>query len=499
VRHGSTPLRLAPRRPGWTGRPDSARAAGPPDDARRSDRSEALLLAGAILALALIARFVPAARPLLVVPVGLAAFVFGRRSFHLGAAFYLLMLPFLDLLPRQIFGIPTLNSRNLMLLSLLALVIFRPRSRSEAHASGAGAVLALTIAVFAWMLIGVVIAYYRHSVPIGQSLDLWINMAAVVAPLFLGAAAAREGERSRRFLSGTLLVAAALVSVWALSGHLAKVAGGGDPIRMRSAGIFGQPNSFGAFLALALPGFLVLAAGSFPPLARLLGAGGALVVLTCLANALSRGSIVAAAAGFAALGLLRHRLLLVGVTVVAVLGGPLLLPSIVAERFNETFVGQEGTEGLDSSAFTRLEMYRAAPEVFRAAPITGHGLGAYPSAAYRVGGQRLARSPHSWYIQVMAEFGAIGVLLFGAWTLAIVAALWRQRASPSRLGAALGNALLASTVALAVVCFFQKPFVDNELILPLYFAGVGLAVGVSVPAQRGASAGPRSLAAIPKE
>ena len=191
--------------------------------------------------------------------------------------------------------------------------------------------------------------------------------------------------------------------------------------------------------------------------------------------------------------------MLVAVTALALLAGPLLLPSIVADRFSESFVGQEGTEGLDNSAYTRIEMYKAAPEVFQMAPIIGLGLAAYPSAAFRVGGQRLARSPHSWYIEVMAEFGAIGVLLFAAWTLSIFMALWRQRSSPSPVGAALANALLASTVALAVVCFFQKPFVDNELILPLYFAGVGLAVGVGVPPQRGAIAGPRPLAAIPKE
>jgi hypothetical protein len=99
----------------------------------------------------------------------------------------------------------------------------------------------------------------------------------------------------------------------------------------------------------------------------------------------------------------------------------------------------------------------------------------------------------------MAEFGAIGLFLFGAWTIAIVAALWRQRSGPTAVGAALANALLASTVALAVVCCFQKPFVDNELILPLYFAGLGLAVGVAVPLGRGTVAGPRPLAAISKE
>jgi len=459
-----------------------------------------LLLGAVIVALALVARFLPAARPLLVLPVGLGAYLFGRRSFHLGAAFYFLMLPFLDLLSNQVLGVPALNARNLMLLALLALITFRPHLPGrEVQRSGAGAIFPLTIVVFAWMLLSVVTAYYCHSIPIGQSLDFWINMAAVVVPLSLGAEAARQGERSRRFLAGTLLAAALLVSLWALSGHLAKVAGGADPTRIRSAGMFGQPNSFGAFLALALPGFLALAAGSFPPLARLVGAGGALVVLTCLANALSRGSIVAAVVGFAVLGLLRHRGMLVGVTILALLVGPLLLPSIVADRFNETFLGQEGTEGLDNSAYTRIEMYKAAPEVFRAAPIIGHGLGAYPSAAYRVGGQRLARSPHSWYIEVMAEFGAIGMLLFAAWTLSIVAALWRQRSAPTTLAVTLGNAMLASTAALAVICFFQKPFVDNELILPLYFAGVGLAVGVGAPERGGATAGPRPLAAISKE
>jgi len=494
------PLRLAQRRPGWAGRTHSARGEGTTDSARHADWVETLLLGVTIVALALVARFLPTGRPLLVLPVGLAALIFGRRSLHLGAAFYFLMLPFLDLLPKQVLGVPSLNSRNLMLLALLAIMLFRSQlSRFAGHRTGAGAVPALTITVFAWMLIGIVNAYYRHSVPIGQSLDVWSNMAAVVVPLFLGAVAAREGERPRRFLAAALLTAALLVSLWALSGHLAKVAGGGDPTRMRSAGMFGQPNSFGAFLALVLPGFLVLAASSFPVVPRLVGAGGALVVLTCLANTLSRGSIVAAAVGFVVLGLLRHRVMLVAVAALAFLAGPWLLPSIVSDRFNVTFGGEEGTEGFDNSAYTRLEMYRAAPEVIRAAPIMGHGLGAYPSAAYRVGGQRLARSPHSWYIQVVAEFGVIGTLLFGAWTLAIVAALWRQRSAPSTLPVALGNALLASTAALAVICFFQKPFIDNELILPLYFAGVGLAIGVGVPDRGSAAPGPRPLAAIPKE
>jgi hypothetical protein len=37
--------------------------------------------------------------------------------------------------------------------------------------------------------------------------------------------------------------------------------------------------------------------------------------------------------------------------------------------------------------------------------------------------------------------------------------------------------MIGSTVALAVVCFFQKPFFDNELITPFYFLGLGLALG----------------------
>jgi O-antigen ligase len=455
-----------------------------------------LLLAGAVAALALVARFVPEGRPFLVLPVGVGALLLGRRSFHLGAAFYFLMLPFLDLLPRQISGIPAINPRNLMLVALLGLLVLQSRRPSPGtEERRGGAVLALAVVVFAWMLVGVPIAYQSHSIPVAISLDTWLNMAAVVVPLVLGVAVVRQGPRQRRFLAGALLVAVTLVSTWAFIGHAAKVAGGGDPTRLRSAGMLGQANSFGAFLALALPGFLTLFAGSFRPLARALGAAGSLLCLACLATTLSRGSILAAGAGFLVLGLLRHRALLVGGIVLALFAGPWLLPTAVSERFNETFVGQEGTEGLDNSAYTRLEMYRAAPEVFRNAPIIGHGLGAYPSAAFRVGGQNLARSPHSWYILVATEFGAIGTLLYGAWTLSIVAALWRQRSSPSYMGAALSNALLASTAALAVICFFQKPFVDNELILPFYFAGVGLAIGAGLPAVTGAAAGPRPLAA----
>jgi len=143
-----------------------------------------------------------------------------------------------------------------------------------------------------------------------------------------------------------------------------------------------------------------------------------------------------------------------------------------------------------------MDMYRISPEVFARGPVVGNGLGGFAVAARRLGHTRLARSPHSWYIQVFTEMGLVGAAGFAWLTLAVVLGLWRAHRIACGWDGAMATALLASTAALAVVCAFQKPFTDNELILPLYFAGVGLALGVAPVAAAGRRAGQPFLALL---
>jgi O-antigen ligase len=448
-------------------------------DAPGGVRKDVLLILLSILLFATVAKFVHPLRPILILLLGFMVYVLARRSFHLGVSLYAMSFAFLSLMPGRLFGIPALNASNLMVIALTGFLLFAAAKERESRSGSGfhGVPLALA-GVYVWLVVGVAVATVVNGVGLGLGVELLRKFFAVSVPFFMGLAVSRQGLRQRAFTVGMVLASVLLITSWAMVGFGRNLARGRDPSEIRLEGRLGQPNSVGAFVALYLPGFVALAAEGKTIRLRLLGWGGGALCISALFYTRSRGSILAAAGALAVLGVLRYRKLLAVTVLAVVVFGPWFVPDHVIQRFEVTFQGEKDLEGFDRSSYVRREMYRFAPTVIRASPVIGHGLGAYPVAAARLGRADLARSPHSWYLEVLTELGLVGFLVFGWLTVACFRSLWRRAREPAtHLDSALATAMIGSTVALAGICFFQKPFFDNELITPFYFLGLGLALG----------------------
>ena len=232
------------------------------------------------------------------------------------------------------------------------------------------------------------------------------------------------------------------------------------------AGLAVLGQSRGAVLAAAASGIVVLALlpGRLRRVVALLVAGGCLapalpalldVFNESATDAAMRGGAVAlllacAAAGtiWAALftleergraaGLRPRRVVAVAVAALAVLTAAVAVASagritrVVDEQYS-AFVTLDAerqaatTSRLASGAGNRYDYWRIAIDAWREHPLAGVGAGGYdkPYFARRATAEAI-RQPHSLPLQVLAELGIAGALVFAGILLAIAAGAWRR-------------------------------------------------------------------------
>lgn len=459
--------RLARHR-GRSQAPDAGRTA--------SSFQEAVALAGFLLVWTAATKALPFAREGMGLVFGLSALFLARRSLHLGVSLYALSFAFIPLFPGRLLGIPAFNVQNMMQVGLASLAFLEWATSKGPRSVGRGALKMMAV-TYVWLVISAFMAVMEAGNTLGNGLDLWWNYILATLPMFFSAAVARQGRRESAFLLGALGVSIAILCAWAYIEYRIDLRGAARYVRM--AGRFGQANNFGGMLSLVLPGFVAVAWEGAGRLRKIAGGMGCFLCGLCLLSTASRGSLLAAGLALLTLGMLRYRGLLLLTTAVVLLAGPYLLPEQVMERFDSAMESEVGEDGeIDNSTEIRKNMYLFAPEAFAENPVFGAGLGGFPAMARRLGRPELARSTHSWYIEVLTEMGIVGMLIFGGLTLAIVSGLLAgPRGKPGTLDGALTHVMLASTVALAVICLFQKPFLDSEFIVPPYALALGLALG----------------------
>lgn len=174
--------------------------------------------------------------------------------------------------------------------------------------------------------------------------------------------------------------------------------------------------------------------------------------LYCLLYAFSRGGYFALMVGVAVVGLLRMRSLLVALVVVLI-AWQTLLPASVQERITMTTADADSSRGeeFDSSAQTRLVLWKDAIELFKRNPVTGTGFQTYEFMG-RVGPYR---DTHNYYVKVLAETGVIGMALFLVLLWKLVRAggvLFYTSSDP--FWKALGLGFLALVICAIVLNFF---------------------------------------------
>ncbi len=147
----------------------------------------------------------------------------------------------------------------------------------------------------------------------------------------------------------------------------------------------------------------------------------------------SRGAYLAILVSVFILGILKDRkLLLFGA--IFLVTWQLIVPAAVTERVNMT---HDANGELEASAQERVNLWEEAKTSIASDPIFGIGFGTYQLTAHEAG----LRDTHNWFIKVMVETGAIGMilaLLLLQQMLALAYRLFRKADDPLYRGLGLG-------------------------------------------------------------
>ncbi len=241
----------------------------------------------------------------------------------------------------------------------------------------------------------------------------------------------------------------------------------GTPFNRAALG-FGQPNGLGLYLAVVLP-LVAWRASTATGSARWLWRGGLAATAAGLLATFSRGSWGAVVFGVGALALAgdwRRSVRLMGGVLLAALVLDLVSGGMVRDRITET-VG-------DWTVEQRGALMLAGVLMFLDRPLLGFGPGGYEAELDRFGIQvpqlwDFEATPHNAYIQMGAETGFVGVILY----VALLALMIRAAARTARArasSAALDRALLWSLGAVAIAGFFIWPFAldTGEAVIVLF-------------------------------
>ncbi len=225
----------------------------------------------------------------------------------------------------------------------------------------------------------------------------------------------------------------------------------------RFEGFIGQPNAYGQFLVLFLPGCIALFLRQKGTL-RLLAALGVFTTLLALILTASRGSYAGCLGGaiIAALYLRQHIssqvMIRAGAAAIAVCGVALAVTFVTgyAELYADRVASFEGNPHVVTSGRTSIWANALASMIEHPVSfLTGYGFYSYDSA-------RIFRlAPHNMYLSFLYNLGIIGVILFiGIFARVLAVA----RASVGRASGTLRTDLIAfvfGALSFLVAIFFS--------------------------------------------
>jgi O-antigen ligase len=248
--------------------------------------------------------------------------------------------------------------------------------------------------------------------------------------------------------------------------------------------VWGNPNSLGLIMACIC--WPVLLWRSILPAPRREYTRRLIPLLACgvlLVVSLSRASITAACliSMFLLLGTRRYRILLLGVTLLAV---TLLCIFLVApERFqnaSETFMYKKGEHG--NLADSRQKPWERSLRSFREHPWLGWGFGAADNSAgwrlnYVTQGQ-LTRERGSSYLTLLETTGILGTLPFALLLLSLIHEIWRVFLWLRRSGSVNQPAVVAAAIILGGL--INAVFEDWMFAVGYYFCVIFWVIALSL-------------------
>jgi O-antigen ligase len=303
----------------------------------------------------------------------------------------------------------------------------------------------MSIALVAWAYLGVLTTSFPDTVIAYNA-----EFAKICAVIFVAANVINTRARFRAFAVGTIIV----WGYFPIRGTLFSYFIYHGDVQGRAAWnyIYSNPNDLAGLCLLQLSmalGMLAVEKRGWVQLGMKFAVS-VLVLIIILTQ--SRGAVIAFVA-FGALGVRRYfrnvRAIL-SLLVLAVLVY-LIAPDSAWRRFSTIkTAGKNDAALLDpetvdlatrqdqGSSQQRLAIWTVAAAIIEKNPLTGVGLGAYPEAHYRMSARpefdpnsRGFRDAHSTYLNVMAETGVLGFILFMG---IIVLTLKEARAARKRFG-----------------------------------------------------------------
>jgi len=255
------------------------------------------------------------------------------------------------------------------------------------------------------------------------SADRAVTLAQLAAMVWMIGETARAGVRFR------LLMAAYLAGSTLAAGlTLSRYFRGLETYYRRYAAPGFDPNDMGLTLALAIPMALYLDAQT-RGWVRWAYRGCAVFVVAGVLLTASRTALMVSLTGFALIPLLWKRIgfeqRVVSLAILGLLVGGMLF---LAPKPSRERLASPPAEMQGGKVVSRLGIWRAGLQVFRAHPIKGIGAGAYPQAVEPLIG-RPARAGHRYvahntYLSVLVETGLLGFGLFSSLIAAVILMVW---------------------------------------------------------------------------
>jgi O-antigen ligase len=236
-------------------------------------------------------------------------------------------------------------------------------------------------------------------------------------------------------------------------------------IGLRAAGPFVNPNYMGTFAVAVLVGILAAWTAIASPIGRAMLVGLVVLCVIALVQAQSRGAVVAGFAGLAALVWLRSRPLALAVVGMGLVAAVLIYPAFVEWRLTNLrgSVSDAGYVAMTESDDARLNATLAGPAMFLSEPIFGVGFGEFVEKSVTVSGLETGINAHNWYVNVLAEQGITGGILWLGATVAVAYELRSRRGVARMVGVAVLTTLVVgflflegptSVQLVAVPCLF---------------------------------------------
>lgn len=430
------------------------------------------LLPSSVLATAAIFGVLAAIGPAIAVGVA-AAIVFAYIVFADFAAGFAILafLSFLEILPTSGSLSPAKGAGLLLAVAWLARISLREREERDFFADHPQ----LTWLMIAFLTWGAITLLWSTQTGPGLTALSRYLPNILLLPI---AYTAMRGRRDVMLVLAAIVIGAVLAAGFGiLQPPEASIA-----LEGRATGTIGDPNELAAALLVGL----ALAAGfalgrERSPALRL---GALLAIPLCAAGiflSLSRGGLIALAALLVAGTVFagRWRLAVTAILVAVVAGGVVYFTQIASLPARERVTSSNGGSG-------RSDLWTVGLRMVDAHPLGGVGVGNFPvvSRNYALQPGALRRSDlifsaepkiaHNTYLQIMAETGVPGLLLFLGIVLACLscalraARVWAKR--HDRTMEALARSLLLALIGMLVADFFISQMYSKLL-------WVGLALG----------------------